>query len=294
MSEAEALLPDRAYEHLDPRAIELLDASPERRKQEINFDFFVPYPLATELLKAMQWRMELPPGPRRPSISLGGASGLGKSHIIKEFMLQCGVDLDTGIDSRGEKPILVMECTGIRSAKLFRERFWKFVGGSPGKSDDIYDGCLIIKRSKARFIVLDEAHTLRNVKPVSDYGLITDYIKLICNVSERPIMLVGDVNVGDVIQSDTHLLSRFKHWRITAWDNIEDLREFVNPIIARFPLPEPSPITDDQTLALIISETQGITESIVVSLRRTAVKAIDGNLKKITRDDWLTTLRSAF
>lgn len=292
-------------DHLDAEAASLLEASFERRCEAVNRRFYVSHDLADKVIKAVQWRMDLPPAPRVPSVAFGGGSGLGKTHILYELMRLNGVDRETGLTASGDRPIFVMECTGIQSAKLFRERFWKLVGGTPGKSDDIYDACLLIRRSKTKLVVLDEAHTLRKVKPAGDRILVSDYVKLICNVCERPIMLIGDVNVADILEADKHLASRFMHWKIEPWTSVDDLRRFIDPILARFPFPEPSPITDDATLGMVIEASGGITEKIVISLRAAAIRCLDAQYSaesgerrqpatRITRADWLKTLSEPF
>lgn len=280
------------FSHLDTATIELLDEPLQKRVDAINRELFVPYPFATEFIDAMMWRMSLPQGSRRPCIALGGESGLGKTHLIAELLDQCGIDRKTGLDENGVRTVFLMDCTSLRSAKLFRMRFSNLVGCAVDASID--DACKLLKKSPVRLIVFDEAHTLRDMKPRDDFVDVCNYLKQISNDCERPMLMAGDVNVGDMLVSDNHLATRFKTWKLEPWRSIAELRDFVDALLSTFPLPEASPVTDDTTLSMIIEQTKGNTESIVLSLRRTAVLAAQAGGRRVSRTDWLNTLRRPY
>jgi hypothetical protein len=280
------------FSHLAWSAYRILEAPIELRIALVDTLHYVEYPRAEEIINALLWRMSLPAGPRRPCMSIGGESGMGKTHLIIELHRRLGIDFETGVNDRGERPIFYISGAGLAGRSNFIARMNANVGVYAKKPQDVEPACAILRRSAVKLVIVDEAHDLRRLK--ADFGLLLSDIKHIANEVKRPIVLLGDVGVLNITRDDRHLHSRFQNWELPRWKDPVALGTFVAGVLAFIPLRAASRITDEVTMKKVIDLTEGNTEKIVLGIRSAARKAIRQELNAINRKLLIISLEEPF
>lgn len=287
----EIIIPDE-FAHLSSSALSLLEEPLEIRLSSVDTPRYIEYPRAENIISALLWRVGLPMGPRPPCISIGGESGMGKTHLIIEAHKRLGVDYETGINARGERPIFYISGAGVASRSQFIARFNHNVGVYSRKPTDVEPACAVLKKGNVKMIIIDEAHDLRRLK--SDFSMVMNDIKHISNQVKRPIALLGDLDVLNITRDDRHLHSRFQNWELLAWNSPSDLGTFVAGVLSFLPFPVPSPITDDVTMKALIAATDGNTERVVLALRAAARRALAMGFPCINRELLREAVESSF
>lgn len=288
---SDMIIPDQ-FAHLSRSAYRLLDAPVETRLASVDIPRYIEHPRAENIINALLWRISLPMGPRPPCISIGGESGMGKTHLIIETHKRLGVDYEAGINPRGERPILYISGAGVGSRSQFISRLNNNVGVYSRKPTDVEPACAILRRANVKMVIIDEAHDLRRLK--SDFSMVMSDIKHISNQVKRPIALLGDLDVLNITRDDRHLHSRFQNWELPVWSVPSELGTFVAGVLSFIPLLKPSPITDEVTMKALITATDGNTERVVLALRAAARRAIPAGLPCINRELLRQALESPF
>lgn len=289
MSEDTALVAmgPHPYEHLTYETYTLLDAPLQRKLDRLDEDIYVPWQLAEDAIDELDRLYRMPDGTRRPLMLIPGGSGMGKSTIVIEFFRRQGIDLKTRIGRSGRREILLVSFAGIESCDQFLIRILRTLGEPvPGSRESKKNGLLdlvaaALLRNPRKLDIFEQCQCLSTLAN-KEVDKICDALLHIGDTTNRPMVMLGSGDAEIPLHRSAHLLTRIERYPLTAWQDLEALRNFLAGLLAYIPLRSPSPITDDRSLLKLIEWTEGVTEFKVKSLRRAARVALRNSLPCIS------------
>jgi len=279
-----------AAEPLDHLFIEtalMLETPVALRMAYCDRDMFVTSSLVQQLLEFLAWLYSLPRGPRRRCLMVLSKPGMGKTWLIREFLRLNGIDRYSFVDPNGRRPILRVSLAALSDEEEFVLRLMRALGAplpTRRKWKDFKDRAIeLLQASDTQMVVLDECQDLGKVRS-KDLPGISYYLRHLCNEGERPLVLLGSSDAQQLIDGCEHLRSRFEVVTMHAWTDIEESRAFIYSLLSLLPLPDPSPVTDEDTIRLFLESTEGNTERMSLAVKTAGRTAIKSGARSIDRD----------
>lgn len=257
-------------DHLSSDAAHLLDAALCVRLSWLDQDFFVAWDGAEHVLQECETRFNMQSGPRRRCLLLLAQPGMGKTWIVREFLRRHKIDPGSLMASDGDRPILLVSLCGVATEEDFIVRIMTTLG-SPiprrtPKSELKERAIQLLRLSPTRILMFDECQDLGRMRS-ADIVHCSAYLRHMTNEGGRPLVLMGSSDTHLLVSNDEHLRSRFDVITLHPWTELERTRAFVCALLSQIPLPDPSPITDDETLGFFLERVAGNTERIALSLK---------------------------
>lgn len=275
------------FDHLTFETALLLDAPIEIRLAHIDLDTFIINRISEEILKFMQRLLSLPRGPRRRCLAILGEPGSGKTWLIREFLRRNGIDRYSMVGPDGRRTILRLSLAAVADEEEFVMRLMRALGSptsSKRKWKEFKETAIeLLLKSDTLILIMDECQDLGKTRS-RDLPSITYYLRHLCNEGERPMVLLGSADAQLLIEGCEHLRSRFEIVTLQKWSSLEDTRGFVFALLSLIPLPEPSPVTDEDTLRKFLESTRGNTERMALAIKEAGRTAICDGARHITRD----------
>lgn len=238
-------------------------------------------------------------------LTLYGPGGAGKSALIQHLLATLGYVMETeGIFSNGSNRIAWLDVPETSGEKRLLGAILRVLDStlSTRKSKrDIISSADSIREEVERLIreknvillVLDEAqHMLTGgTKRQETQNLVK---RLYNDLRSCSILLVGTAQVKLVLGTDDQMFRRFPYLELGPWESGEEetgerFREWLKLLIKGFPLRKPSVLYDDAIVDEILSQTNGMTGSILELVAEAAVIAIDDRSERIA----IETIRKA-
>lgn len=274
-------------DHLTLETALMLEAPQALRLSYCDRDMFVASSLVQELLDFLDWLYKLPRGPRRRCLMVLSMPGMGKTWLVREFLRLHGIDRYSFVDPNGKRPILRLSLAALADEEEFVLRLMRALGAPPTarrKWKDCKDRAIeLLQASDTQMVIMDECQDLGKVRS-RDLTGISFYLRHLCNEGERPLVLLGSSDAQQLIDGCEHLRSRFEVVTMHPWSDIEESRAFTFTLLSLLPLPEPSPVTDEDTLRLFLERTEGNTERMALSVKAAGRSAIKHGARYIDRD----------
>jgi hypothetical protein len=261
---------DPPFDHLAVETALLLEAPLEDRLKHIDVDYFLSWNLADKALSMLDWLLGLPEGPRRRCLMILADSGMGKTWLLREFLKRHGIDRRTLLTVDGRRPVFLVSMAALSKEKDFLARIMGRLGAPYSRTADpsnIKEEVVrLIIAANTQLYIFDECQDLGDMN-ATDIKSLAKFLKHLCNEGERPLVVLGSVDSQVLLMRDAHLRSRFDLLILRPWSMVEETRRFMFGILASIPLPEPSPITDDESILQFLERTEGNTERIALSLK---------------------------
>lgn len=152
-----------SFEHLvgECRAQASLDTS--ERIRAILTERWIAYPRAILALERLEYLLEHPPRDRMPCLLLFGATGMGKTKILKKFVRDHPASFNTRTGSN-TMPLVVMQMPPEPDEKAFYLQLLDSMNAPSRYSHTVYQLRQIVidllRYTKTRMILIDEIHTL--------------------------------------------------------------------------------------------------------------------------------------
>lgn len=264
----------KAYPHLHPDKIRILELDPQARIDHMRSQRFVPYPAGMAALRWLRHLYQTEYERDRPrSMHLLGAAGLGKSRVLKHYASLHGQE-ERDAQGHRARPVVLVEmrhgdyktlCTDLISACLPDFR--------PTRAGSYLDRVIpTLQAAGVRQILIDEAgHLLLGGKHSQQQCLAL--LKSITNQGIT-ICIATTENMKAVLAADEQLSSRFMQVRLPHWSESQEFRQFLSGVEAQIPLPEPSRLDRVQIVRWLVSHGYTITSALLDLIRDAATTAI--------------------
>jgi replication-associated recombination protein RarA len=277
-----------SFEHLvgECRAQASLDNS--ERIRAILTERWIAYPRAILALERLEYLLEHPPRDRMPCLLLYGATGMGKTKILKKFVRDhpASFDTRTGINTM---PLVVMQMPPEPDEKAFYLQLLDSMNAPSRYSHTVYQLRQIVidllRYTKTRMILIDEIHTLL-ASTYRQQRIMLNTLRFIANELNLTLVCAGTADAKRALLTDQQLADRFEAIELPAWRNDGDLKRLLASFQALLPLRRPSDLTSAETRHEIVQRTEGITVRIIRLLEHLAIEALKSGSEAITPESF--------
>lgn len=271
------------YPHIYPELRPFMADTDIKRISESLKERFLPYARAEQILTALQSLLDYPPALRPEHILIVGDSSNGKSAILNEFRMRNAVR----IDSTGAPicPIISIEVPARPTETLL----YSLIIGACGVShnsgmrvgDKLIHAMRCLQQCSARVLIIDEFANIGNAKG-NEATIILDAIRSISNQLRLSIVSAGVRTSINVVNYNSHMVTRFVPYHLPSWEYDDDYRTFLLTYEQLLLLREPSGLSDDDLSAAIYRMCDKNIGSTVRLLKMAAKHAISSGTECIT------------
>lgn len=279
-----------AFDHVHIKTQFLLMAPMEDRINAIRRDRFIPYALGRVVVAEMDKIMLTPSAVRAECLLLVGDSGMGKTALV-EFIYRHYMKLLGDVIRRRMVRVNLPPTTVDR--RSFYKRILKSLGipfGEADKADFLHEQVVDALRDAETLVLLvDEFHNFLGSRNAAHLNEHMTAIRDIANIPVS-IMAAGTKAVEACVIADDQLEQRFSRYRLKAWEETDELRDFLATWESRIPLKLPSNLAGPELLPLVLRSSNGHMRQMMKLIKRAAELAVTNEVEHITEE----LLRVAF
>lgn len=272
------------FEHVNPATRPLLDAPMEERINAIRRDRFIPYTRGKVVMAEMDKIMLTPSAVRAQCLLLVGASGMGKTALLgfaqRHYAKLLGEEVQRRLVS-----VILPHITSDR--RLFYGRILKSLGipyRAADKPDFLHEQVVdALRDAETRALLIDEFH---NFLGGGVKGHLSEHMAAIRDLANIPISIVGagTRSVESCVLADDQLEQRFSRYWLKAWEESDELRDFLATWESRIPLKLSSELAGPALLPLLIRLSHGHTRRMMKLIKLAAELAVTTQVERITEE----------
>lgn len=254
----------------------------------IRADRWVGFEQANQAVERLESLLGYPPRDRMPCLLIYGATGMGKTKIIRKFerahpprfVQTAGVAL---------RPVVVVQVPPEPVERdLYREILTgldapALSGGSLAREKDVCRG--LLRACEARMIVLDEVNGLL-AGTFRQQRIFLNALRFLANDLSVPLVCIGTDLARQALLSDAQLAERFEALELRPWRNDASFGRLLGSLGAILPLRARSDLTSPAVRARVFAMTDGVTARIFRLIEAVAERAIVTGRERIDADSF--------
>ena len=264
------------FPHLEP-AFRRYAALPEAdRIAWVQSDRWIAFDQAQAAIDRLDALLAYPPRDRMPCLLIYGATGMGKTKILRKFERRHPPKLcqTSGLTLR---PVVVAQIPPEPVERdFYREMLASLqapalAGGSLAREKDV---CRALLRSVAvRMIVLDEVNGML-AGTYRQQRIFLNALRFLANDLKVPLVCAGTDLARQALLTDTQLAERFEALALKPWSNGVPLVRLLLSLASILPLRKPSDLDNAAVRQRVLALTDGVTARIFRLIETAAVTAI--------------------
>ena len=267
--------------------------SNEERIRSIRVDRWISYPRADLILRRMGELVSYPPHDRMPALLLYGATGMGKTKILRKFMRDHPPSFDNTVG------ITRMQIVSMQMPPEPEERsFWTELLDALGSPINYGHTALQMRRTArdllrfvdAKVLIIDELHALL-AGTHRQQEILLNTLRLLASDLKLPLILAGTTDAKRALMTDRQLADRFEAIELPPWRNDDAYGRLLASFLAVLPLRRRSELVVPTVRKALLEHTQGITVRIVRAIESLAIEAIRSGRERIDQES-LTSFAS--
>jgi replication-associated recombination protein RarA len=219
-----------------------------------------------------------------PSLLLFGATGMGKTKILKKFIRDHPTTFNskTGINGM---PVVTMQMPPDPDEKAFYLQLLSALNAPTRYSHTVYQLRQIVAEllafTETRMLLIDEVHSLL-ASSNRQQRVLLNTLRFIANELRLSLVCAGTADAKRALLTDQQLADRFEAIELPPWRNDNDFKRLLSSFQALLPLRKPSELAAVEMRQEILRRTEGITVSIARLLEHLAIHSIHSGLEAIT------------
>jgi hypothetical protein len=281
-----------AYPHLDLTTTQQVELPPDERMAHVLAYRFCNYPAADLILDKLKIVFYDDAAGRQLGLAILGASGLGKSYILKYFANDLRPPFRTRDRGMPVRPVVYVPLPPDFAVRDLQEQVMGAMGavsnGWQGSNRDMHIKRLA-KDLNVRMFIFDDIQHFTNQAPARASKLF-DWVKYLLNDLEIAVVVAGIPSAAEALHSDPQISTRFDSLTMPSWDVNEALQQFLSNFEQTFPLRQASNLHEPVMQEEILLASRGVTRIMVRQLIDAAIFAIDQGVERI--DPSLLNVRS--
>jgi hypothetical protein len=270
------------YPHVIPSRRSIVDADDAARIRMFNEDVWIEYPLAAKILGHVKYMLQLPIKQQSPCLLIHSGGGMGKSALYQKILSLYGFGRSSGA-TLASMTIRAKHAAGHR---IFSDDLISAVTGNMYRSSRLEDEKLsaAIASRNVRGVVLDEVNDMLHANR-SDQARNMKFIKELSGAPYHLMVIaIGTHECNEAINSDRQFARRFSRIELTPWRDEQALRSFIATYTMTFPLKLPSDVGKSAIVKYLMSESDGVLDTIVKILCNAASWAVLEGREEIDLD----------
>jgi replication-associated recombination protein RarA len=266
------------FEHLAPECRAAAKLSAEERVRLALTERWISYPRAALALSRLEHLLAYPPRDRMPCLLLYGATGMGKTQILKKFIRSHPAA------GPASMPIVLMQMPPEPDEKSFylellhamkeTSRFGQTTGQLRHVVRDL------LSYSKTRMLMVDEVHTLL-ASTYRQQRILLNTLRFLANALQIPMVCAGTAEAKRALLTDQQLADRFEALELPPWSNDEAFARLLASFQALLPLRKASALVTADLRGELLRRSEGITVRVVKLIEALAVEAILSGRERI-------------
>ncbi len=275
--------------HIHPAYQQYACLPDDERIELIRTDRWFQYPKAEEAEKFNDL-LSYPPRDRMPCLLLFGATGMGKTKIIRKFLRDHPplFNQGTGVTTM---PVVAFQMPPEPSESDFYVELLLSLGVPIGHSFAVRESRnlarRLLKEMGTRLLILDEVHAML-VGTHRQQRIFLNTIRFLANDLRIALVCVGIDEARVALLTDPQLANRFDAFELVHWRDDESLKLLLASIAAILPLRKPSRLDAVGVRHNVIAMTQGITVQIFRLIETVAIAAIRSGQENIDANSFTT------
>jgi Bacterial TniB protein len=274
---------DEDFRHLEP-AFRRYAALPEAdRIAWVQTDRWIAFDQAQAAIDRLDALLAYPPRDRMPCLLIYGATGMGKTKILRKFERRHPPKL-CQISGVTLRPVVVAQIPPEPVERdLYREMLASLqapalAGGSLAREKDV---CRALLRSAGvRMIVLDEVNGML-VGTYRQQRIFLNALRFLANDLKVPLVCAGTDLARQALLTDAQLAERFEAFALKPWSNGATFSRLLQSLASILPLRKPSDIDNAAVRERVLALTDGVTARIFRLIETTAVTAIQSGRESL-------------
>lgn len=273
------------YDHLDERAIRLLDLPNELRLAELDVPLWIGYGRAQAGLRFLGRILNHKKMDRMPCGIIVAHTNNGKTTLVRRFesLHQPVVHLDEG---RTRLSILFVSAPRSPDVRAFYRMALDTMNvptASSLKLGDLEADFLHYLRDlDVRMLIVDELHNLL-AGPLKRRREFINMLRIVSNVPFRiPVVGVGTQEALQVLNSDDQMANRYLPFPLPRWNNDEEYLTLLDSYERILPLKEPSGLSERRLAARIFAMSERYIGEIYSILKLATAEAVQRGEERIT------------
>ena len=248
----------------------------EDRIKFIRSDRWINYELAQEALSRLTDLLHYPPRDRMPCLLIYGATGMGKTKIIRKFLRDNPAIFDraTGATS---SPVVAFQMPPSPEENNFYDELLRALGSPVLRGRTIgntKDTCRnLLQMHGARLLVIDEIHSmLAGTARVQRVFLNT--LRFLANDCRIPLVCAGTDEARLALLTDSQLAERFDALELPRWKDDTSFRRLLVSLSGILPLRKESQLDTPTCRRVILDRTDGVTTRIFRLIESACIQVI--------------------
>ena len=245
---------------------------------------WINYPRAAFALQRLEHLLEHPPRDRMPCLLLFGATGMGKTKILRKFTRDHPALLNARTGIKGI-PRVVMQMPPDPDEKAFYLQLLGSLNAPSRYTHTVYQLRQIVTDllsfTQTRMIIIDEVHTLL-ASTYRQQRILLNTLRFIANELRITLICAGTADAKRALLTDQQLADRFEAVELPPWRNDNDFRRLLASFEALLPLRKRSDLSTPEIRQEILRRTEGITVRIVRLLEHLAIHSVRSGSEAIT------------
>jgi hypothetical protein len=138
-----------------------------------------------------------------------------------------------------------------------------------------------LKSAGTKVLAIDELHNLLQMLKMLEF-----HMAVLRDLANLPLCLLcaGTNAASSCIAADPQLKDRFRRYRLSAWGETMETRNFLATLESRLPLARPSNLSGSVMMPLILRLSRGHTGTMVTGLREAARDAVASGSERIDEE----------
>jgi hypothetical protein len=270
-------------DHLEPAYRPFALKADDARIAWIKADRWIGFDRAQLAIDRLNALIAYPPRDRMPCLLIYGATGMGKTKILRKFERQHPPRYDQTSGVALRDVVVVQTPPEPVERDLYRELLVglgapALIGGSLAREKDTCRA--LLRAGEVKMIVLDEVNGML-AGTFRQQRIFLNALRFLANDLRVPLVCAGTDLARQALLSDAQLAERFEALHLVPWRNDSALARLLRGLGAILPLRKPSELESPAIRSLVFEMTDGVTARIFRLIETVAERAILSGKERI-------------
>jgi Bacterial TniB protein len=256
----------------------------------IRAERWINYGRAEGALARMGELLEYPQRDRMPCLLLFGATGMGKTKILRKFLRDHPPVFDNhmGVTKSG---VVSMQMPPDPDEKAFYEELLGTLQ-APVRFSTTTNSLRRVARELLRFVgarmlIIDEVHALL-AGSYRQQRILLNTLRFLATDLRIPLVCAGTADAKRALTTDEQLADRFEAVELPRWHNDESFHRLLASFQSVLPLKQRSDLVSPVMRRLLLERTEGVMVRLVRLIEMLAVEAIRSGSEKVDQSSLLS------
>jgi replication-associated recombination protein RarA len=280
--------------HLTNEAREEAHLPDTERILRVRAERWINYSLAESALVRMKELLAYPQRDRMPCLLLYGATGMGKTKILRKFLRDHPTTFDNRLGITSARAV-AMQMPPDPDEKSFYEELLstlqapsRYTANTPHLRRIARD---LMQFVGARILIIDEVHALL-AGSYRQQRILLNTLRFLATDLRIPLVCAGTADAKRALTTDQQLADRFEAIELPRWHNDEAFHRLLSSFQSILPLRQRSDLVSPAMRRLLLERTDGVTVRLVRLIETLAVEAIRSGSERIDQNSLLNMTNS--